>query len=68
VKFVLLAMLAMVAGSFVLELVLPQNIKNRLGTAVCWAMMATTMTFLGISTVGLIYTTYAFFIAPRLGN
>jgi hypothetical protein len=68
VKFVLLAMLAMVVGSFVLELVLPQNIKNRLGTAVCWAMMATTMTFLGISTLGLIYTTYAFFIAPRLGN
>ncbi len=67
-KFVFLAMLVIIGGSIVLEMVLPQNLKNRLGTAVCWAMMATTMTFLGISTLGLLYTTYAFFIAPRLGN
>ena len=53
-KFVLLAMLIMIAGSVVLEAVLPQGLKNRLGTAVCWGMMALTMTFLGISTVGLI--------------
>jgi len=31
-------------------------------------MMAITMTFLGVSTVGLIYATYAIYIRPHLGS
>ncbi len=67
-RFVLIAMLAMIAGSIVLEMVLPRPIKDRLGTAICWGMMAITMTFLGVSTVGLIYATYAIYIRPHLGS
>lgn len=67
-EFVLLAMLVMIAGSFVLEMILPQALKNRLGTAVCWGMMALTMTFLGVSTLGLIYATWAIYIRPHLGS
>jgi len=67
-RFVLIAMLAMIAGSIVLEMVLPRPVKDRLGTAICWGMMAITMTFLGVSTVGLIYATYAIYIRPHLGS
>ncbi len=51
--FILLVMLMMIAGSIVLEFVLPASIKERLGVGICWTMMAITMTFLGLSTVGL---------------
>jgi hypothetical protein len=67
-QFVLIAMLAMIAGSVVLEMVLPQPVKDRLGTAICWGMMAITMTFLGVSTLGLVYATYAIYIRPHLGS
>jgi hypothetical protein len=67
-QFVLIAMLAMIAGSIVLEMVLPRPVKDRLGTAICWGMMAFTMTFLGISTVGLIYATYVLYVRPHLGS
>ena len=67
-QFVLYAMLVMIAASIATELVLPRAIKDRLGTAICWGMMAITMTFLGISTAGLVYATFALFIRPRLGS
>ena len=67
-KFVLLAMLAMIGGSVVLEMIVPQAIKNRLGAAICWGMMAFTMTFLGIATLGLLYTTYAWFVRPLIAS
>jgi hypothetical protein len=67
-QFVVLAMLVMIAGSIVLELVVPQSVKNRLGTAICWGMMALTMTFLGASTIGLLVATFTMFIRPRLGG
>jgi len=67
-QFVLLAMLVMIAGSIALEMVLPKPLKDRLGTAICWGMMAITMTFLGISTAGLIYATFAIYIRPHLGS
>jgi hypothetical protein len=67
-EFVLVAMLVMIAGSIVVEIALPQQIKDRLGAAICWGMMAITMTFLGISTVGLIYATWALYIRPHVGT
>jgi len=67
-QFVLVAMLIMIAGSIALEALLPRPLKDRLGTAICWGMMAITMTFLGISTAGLVYATFALFIRPRLGS
>ena len=67
-QFVLLAMLLMIAASIALEMVLPKSLKDRLGTAICWGMMAITMTFLGISTVGLLVATYAIYIRPHLGS
>jgi hypothetical protein len=47
-------MLGLIIASIVLELILPTSIKERLGVAICWTMMAITMTFLGLSTVGLV--------------
>jgi hypothetical protein len=67
-QFVLLAMLVMIASSIAVEMVLPQAVKDRLGTAICWGMMAITMTFLGLSTVGLLYATFAIYIRPHLGS
>lgn len=52
--FILGVMLLMIVGSIVLEFILPASIKERLGVAICWTMMAITMTFLGLSTVGLV--------------
>jgi hypothetical protein len=54
VEFVILAMLTMIAGSIVLELILPMPVKQTLGKAICWGMMGVTMTFLGLATVGLV--------------
>jgi hypothetical protein len=67
-QFVLYAMLAMIAASIATELALPRAIKDRLGTAICWGMMAITMAFLGLSTVGLIYATFTLYIRPHLGT
>lgn len=67
-QFVLLAMLAMIAASIAFEMVLPQAVKDRLGSAICWGMMAITMTFLGLSTLGLLYATFAIYIRPHLGT
>ena len=53
--WIFLMMLGMIAGSIVIELVLPMRVKERLGAMICWGMMAITMTFIALSTVGLIY-------------
>jgi hypothetical protein len=68
VKFVLYAMLLMIAASIATEFVLPRAVKDRLGTAICWGMMAITMAFLGLSTVGLLWATFAIYIRPHLGS
>ncbi len=65
--FIFLIMLAMIVGSIVVELILPQALKDRIGTLVCWGMMGVTMAFLILSTIGLLIATYYRFIQPSLG-
>ncbi|HTO54430.1 MAG TPA: hypothetical protein VMR50_13685 [Myxococcota bacterium] len=67
-QFVLYAMLVMIAVSVATEFALPRALKDRLGTAICWGMMAITMAFLGLSTIGLAYATFTLFIRPHLGT
>ena len=62
--FIFLVMLAMIVGAFVIEAILPQRAKDRLGAMICWGMMSVTMTFLGLSTVGLLIATWFKFIKP----
>lgn len=64
--WVLLMMLAMIGGSIIIERILPQPTKDRLGAMICWGMMAFTMTFLGMAALGLIFVTVTNFILPRL--
>jgi hypothetical protein len=68
VKFIVLVMLGMIAGSVLVEMVLPQATKDRLGSMICWGMMAITMTFLGLSTVGLLIATWVQFIKPAISG
>ncbi len=64
--WIFLVMLAMIGGSIVIELILPVRIKERMGAAICWSLMAVTMTFLGGSTVGLLFVIWQNFIQPLL--
>jgi hypothetical protein len=66
--FIFLAMLAMIVGSIVVELILPQAVKDRVGTVICWGMMGLTMTFLGLATLGLLIATWMRFIQPALAS
>ena len=66
--FIFLVMLAMIAGAFVIEMILPQGAKDRLGSMICWGMMSLTMTFLGLSTVGLLIATWFKFIKPAFAG
>ena len=66
--WIFLVMLAMIAGSIVIELILPMRVKERLGAGICWSMMAVTMTFLGASTLGLLFVVWANFIRPLLAS
>ena len=66
--FIFLVMLSMIAGAFVIEAILPQGAKDRLGSMICWGMMSLTMTFLGLSTVGLLIATWFKFIKPALAG
>jgi hypothetical protein len=68
VTFIFLAMLAMIAGSIVVEMILPLSVKDRLGTLICWGMMSLTMTFLGLATVGLLIATWVRYIKPALAS
>ena len=56
------------ASSVLVEMVLPQATKDRLGSMICWGMMAITMTFLGLSTVGLLIATWVQFIKPAISG
>lgn len=51
--WVALMMLGLIAGSIVMEAVLPARVKEPLGSAICWGMMFVTMSFLVLATVGL---------------
>lgn len=53
--WIVLMMLGLIVVSIISDLVLPQAVKDRLGIAICWGMMAITMTFLGLSTLGLLF-------------
>lgn len=64
--WIFLMMLGMIGGSIVAERILPQRTKDRMGAMICWGMMAITMTFLGISAIGLIVATYFTYIQPLL--
>ena len=66
--WIFLMMLAMIGGSIAVELVLPAAIKQALGGAICWAMMAVTMTTLGLCTVGLLYVTATNYLIPFLSG
>ncbi len=66
--WIFLVMLGMIAGSVVVELILPLRVKERLGAAICWSMMAITMTFLGASTLGLLFVAWQNFIQPLLAG
>ncbi len=64
--WIFLMMLGMIGGSIVVERILPQRTKDRMGAMICWGMMAITMTFLGLSAIGLIVATYFTYIQPLL--
>jgi hypothetical protein len=57
----------MIAGSIVIEFILPLAVKDRVGTAVCWGMMGVTMAFLILSTIGLLVATWYRYFQPSLG-
>ena len=65
-SWIFMVMLGLIAGSIVIEMILPQAIKDRMGAALCWGMMAVTMTFLGMATIGLIWSTWSIYIQPAL--
>jgi hypothetical protein len=60
-------MVALILFSLVLEWILPMRLKDAAGAVICWMMMAITMTFLGLSTVGLVWVIGANVIWPMLG-
>lgn len=64
--WIFLVMLAMIAGSIVIELILPSSVKERLGAMICWSMMAVTMTFLGASTLGLVFVGWTQILQPMI--
>ena len=66
--FIVLVMVSMIIGAFVIEAILPQRAKDRLGAVICWGMMSLTMTFLGLSTIGLLVATWFKFIKPALAG
>ena len=64
--FIVTMMLGLIVASIIAELILPTALKSRLGTVITWGMMAITMTFLGLSTLGLIYVAWTNILAPML--
>jgi len=64
--FIVSMMLGLIVVSIIAELILPTALKSRLGTVITWGMMAITMTFLGLSTLGLIYVAWTNILAPML--
>ncbi len=64
--WIFLMMLAMIGGSIVVELVLPIRLKQAMGSAICWSMMALTMTTLGLCTILLLVVTFNNYIRPLI--
>lgn len=62
--WIFMVMLGMIVGSIAVERILPQRTKDKLGAVICWLMMAITMSFLGLSAVGLVIVTLRSFILP----
>jgi hypothetical protein len=63
-SWIFLVMLGMIVGSIIVERILPQRTKDRLGAVICWCMMAITMSFLTLSAVGLVFVTVTNYIIP----
>ena len=63
--WIFMVMLGMILGSIIVEQILPQRTKDKLGALICWSMMAITMSFLGLSAVGLVIFTVRDMILPR---
>jgi hypothetical protein len=59
-------MLTLIFFSLVLEWILPMRLKDAAGAAICWGLMAITVTFLGLSTLGLVYTVGVNVLWPML--
>lgn len=66
--WIFLMMLGMIGGSIVVELILPAAIKQSLGNAICWMMMAVTMTSLGLATIALLAVTWINYIQPLISG
>jgi uncharacterized membrane protein len=62
--WIFLVMLGMIGGSVLVELILPARIKQTMGNAICWMMMAVTMTTLGLCTIGLLVVSYINYLRP----
>ncbi|MCP4006470.1 MAG: hypothetical protein GY725_20015 [bacterium] len=64
--WIFMVMLGMIVGSIIIEKILPQGVKDQMGAAICWSMMALTMTFLGGATIFLLIMTWMRYIQPAL--
>jgi hypothetical protein len=62
--WVFLVMLGMIVGSVVIERILPQRVKDRLGSIICWGMMALTMSCLALAGAGLVWVTISNYVLP----
>ncbi len=62
--WIFMVMLAMIGGSIIIERILPQRTKDKLGAMICWSMMAITMSFLALSALGLVIVTIRSYILP----
>lgn len=65
-SWIALVMLGMIAASLVLEKILPLPVKEVAGRAICWTLMAITMAFLSLSTVGLLWVVLVQQILPAV--
>ncbi len=59
-------MLVLIVGSTVADLALPEALKERIGVVICWGMMAITMTFLSLASLGLLWMLAFQVILPKL--
>ncbi len=64
--WIFLVMLSMIVASLILEKILPMRVKEAAGAAICWSLMAVTMAFLGLSTVGLIWVVGTRVVLPAI--
>ncbi len=61
-----LVMLGLIVGSIVADLALPEALKEQLGVMICWGMMAITMSFLSLASLGLLWLLTFQVILPKL--